>query len=369
MFAVAIFVGGFLVVSRGASALKEKVQEDEGLGFLDFLFPESEEEKEKKQISDELARQGELDAQKQKNNAEILRLEELATRADQDASFQKAEELRQQKSLVEAENALLITQIESFNLKIAQKERERNRDITTNTETTTDKQDATTKSQDAVNKIPREETDSGQTVTDKEPDTTVKGSQPDIEVSVGRDEIEEAIDKATNAKTRGQLRFGKQSFFSSGSGSQITVEADPSVTITGGGTAGDKPAKFTIFETKPMNLSDVLRIHPEFSASQARDFLSKQGIFSTDPRVAEIRKRKFEEFDFRSSTGSGQKIETVLKGGETKEQVEALGLDPRPRVSQEQLRAEELRSEETLKKIGAGESITAPKPKFQKRVF
>jgi len=105
-------------------------------------------------------------------------------------------------------------------------------------------------------------------------------------------------------------RSGRNStFFSNGSTSQINVvsQSDRPVTITGGGSSSKNGADFTIRDTPLRTLSDVLKKFPNFTASQARDFLSRQGTHSTDQAVNKVQKNKFNSFDFGVNTGSGSR--------------------------------------------------------------
>jgi len=304
------------------------------------------------QTSDSSSELGRLQAEFDRAISEANRLESEASRAETEGRRGDAEQLRADAELIRAEAEKLRAENDKLAIELAGKAETLDVDVTIGGESEdSQKEKAGKEAGDEAGKIPEsEETDSGQTVTDEAPDTMVKGTEPDTEITVGRDEIEEAIDKATNAKTRGQQRFRKESFFASGSESQIIVETDPrtGARITGGGTAG-QPARFTIFETKPVTLSDVLRQNPEFTASQARDFLSKQGTFQTPEE-----QKAFEEFDFGTNLGRGIKASsTIVRGATTEEAKET----------------EALKAEETLRRIQAGETVVAPKPKRPKRRF
>jgi len=309
------------------------------------------------QTSDSTSELARSQAEQSRAETEAGRLEEEADRAETEGRRADAEELRAQAEIVRAEAERLRAENDKLAIELADKAGTLSTNVQIGDESDDSQMEKT--GAETANEVSEEtgatgpdQTASGQTGATSEPDTSVKGTKPDVEVSVGRDEIEEAIEKAQSGKTRGQQRFKKSSFFSSGSGQQIIVETDPvtGATITGGGTTGKKQARFTIFETKPQTLSDVLRIHPEFTASQARNFLSSQGVFSTDPRVQEVQKKKFKAFDFGTNTGRGLSTsKTVVRGATT----------------QEALKAEELRAQETLRKILVGEQIT--KTRVQKK--
>ncbi len=146
----------------------------------------------------------------------------------------------------------------------------------------------------------------------------------------------------------------------------MIVVTDPKtkgVNITGGGSA-TKGTKFKINPKEPKTLSDVLEIHPEFSASQARDFLNKSGTFASEQD-----KKAFEKFDFGTNTGSGQKVPTTNKGGESVSTSNA-----RTRVSQTTRELEIAKAEEKVKQILASRQIqntnnSNKKAKKPKRVF
>lgn len=167
--------------------------------------------------------------------------------------------------------------------------------------------------------------------------TDISATKPQY-VGVSYEQTPEQKAVATiNAKKSGN----KSTFFSDGSRTQITVVSnEPSVKILGGGGT-DKGTQFSIQEKAPTTLSDVLKSHPEFTSSQARDYLSRLGTFDT-----EYAKQQFLSKDFGTNTGSGQKIPTVNKGGSTTSQS-----GERPRASQTARELEAKRAQEKVQSL------------------
>jgi len=200
------------------------------------------------------------------------------------------------------------------------------------------KKDVAQSSTTEVNSNPVTETPSGQTETVDAPNTIVADSKEQV-ISV--DVNKEVIDKISNRNTR-----PRSSFFSEGSAEQVIVMTDPKTNakITGAGSTNKKTVG-VIRSTKPKTLSDVLKIFPNFSASQARDFLNRSGTFATEQD-----RKAFEEFDFRTNTGGGQKVPTTNIGGESVSTPNA-----RTRVSKTTRELEIAKAEEKLKQILASQ--------------
>jgi len=332
-----VIIGGVVIIA--IIAITRGLQSVSGLS----LFGNGDKE-EKTQTSDSTAELGRLEAELQRALAEAKRLESEADRADSEGRRGDAEQFRALAEQTRAEAELLRAQNDKLAIELSAKAGTLDANVIIGDEESRTK-DASTTTQDEANAQEITQTPSGQNETDIAPDTEVQGKDPDVEIVVASDDaIAEAIEKASNAKTRGALRFNRTSFFDFGASEQIIVESSPDINILGGGSAG-KPASFTIREIAPRTLSDVIKLHPEFSASQARDFLAKRGVQSTDPRVQEVQQKKFDAFDFGTSTGSGF--------ASTKELSKEFG----GRVTQSAIELERLRAEEKLKQILSSENI------------
>ena len=277
-----------------------------------FGIANAEEQTSDSQTSDKTAQQSQNSQKISEMDAEILRLNEESLRLESEGAFNRAKEfsakataLWNEKLVIEAESQKLALEIQAKNSTVDSKI------VIGDTSTSDPKKETSVTTQEEIQTSP--ETSSGQTDTTKAPDTDIKGSDTTVEISV-EDDSEDAVIKAISTR-RSRPR---SSFFSRGSTSQVVVTSDrPDVKITGAGSALEGTQAF-IFDTPLRNLSDVLKKFPKMTASQARDFLSRQGTFQN--KEAEI---AFKAFDFGTNTGNALRPDSeVIKGSVTRTALE-----------------------------------------------
>jgi len=311
------------------------------------LFPDANADDGKQlNTSDSEAQLGKVQAELQRADAETIRATVSADRAEAEGKRGDAEALRAIAEQSRANAEILRAENDRLSIELSAKAGT----LTTNTiigqesDNFDARKEASKESGDSDAENPEltdTESASGQTDLDQAPNTDIKGSDTTVEISVENDSEDAVIKAISSRKSR-----PRSSFFSRGSTSQVVVTSDrPDVKITGAGSALEGTQAF-IFDKPLRNLSDVLKKFPNKTASQARDFLSRQGTFQN--KEAE---KSFKAFDFGTNTGNAIRPDSeVIKGSVTKTALE-----------REEIRANK-RLEAILSSREQSSGVTAIKP-------